>query len=164
MAGVVGKEIAAVKGVDVGNITIDMDHAGMYPESASLFAINGKSAADLVKDGTFFKLGIDLDRSALSKNPYHVRGWAIYPTKESKHYHIMTNITTPVYLLTFGLDSEAPVKDNDEAYEIFKSVFSQYRAAELEQKNKEYGFCGQTCYTPQQWRETVMGRRLAAYP
>lgn len=164
MAGIVGKEIAAAREICVGNITIDIDQAGMYPASASLFAINGKSAADMVKDGTFFQLGTDLDHGALTKNPWYLRGWAIYPTKDSKHYQIMTNMNTPLYLKTFGLDSEAPVKGNDEAYEVLKSVFSKYSAAELDQKNMEHGFCGQTCYTPQQWRETVMGKRLAAHP
>jgi hypothetical protein len=28
----------------------------------------------------------------------------------------------------------------------------------------EHGLCGQTGYSPQAWRETLMGRRLAGHP
>ncbi|KAK4556860.1 hypothetical protein LTR86_005840 [Recurvomyces mirabilis] len=165
MAGIVGKEIAAMRGTDVGKITIDIDQAGMYPASTSLVSINGKTGMDMVKDGTFFKLGTDLDHGALTKNPWHLRSWSIYPTKAPEvHYQIMSNMDAPRYLKAFGLDSEAPVEDNKEAYDIMRSVFSQYSARELDQKNMEHGFCGQTCYNPQQWRETEMGKRLAAHP
>lgn len=53
------------------------------------------------------------------------------------------------------------MKDRDEAWELLKGVVSQYSARELEQINMEHGFCGQTCYTPAEWRQTTMSRVLA---
>ena len=69
MAGIIGKEISELKGERTGKVYIDIDQAGMYPASASLFTINGKTPLDMVNDGTFFKLGTDLDHGALTKNP-----------------------------------------------------------------------------------------------
>ncbi|RGP78633.1 alpha methylacyl- racemase [Fusarium longipes] len=68
------------------------------------------------------------------------------------------------FLRAYGLDPEAPVSTRDEAYELIKSVTVKYSAAELDMKNMEHGFCGQTCYTPAQWRQTQMAKRLREHP
>lgn len=104
----------------------------MYPATASIVTINGRTPLDMMADGSFFKMGTDLDHGALAGNPWHLRAWSIYPTKDPKvWYQIMSNLDPKGYLGSWGLDSEASVKDNDEAYEVMKSIFSQYSAREL---------------------------------
>ena len=82
MAGIVGKEISASKDVDTGNISIDIDHAGMYPASASIVMINGRSPAEMIQDGTFFKIGTDLD-----KGEEEVRVQGIHAVSADRVYH-----------------------------------------------------------------------------
>ena len=76
----------------------------------------------------------------------------------------MSNLDPAGYLSAFGLDVNAPVKSNDEAYELIKAEIMKYSARELEQKHMEHGFCGQTCFSPQAWRNTLMGKSLARHP
>ncbi|KAK2616924.1 hypothetical protein QQS21_000012 [Conoideocrella luteorostrata] len=76
----------------------------------------------------------------------------------------MGNLDPAAFLKAYGLDPNTPTSSRDEAYELIKAEMIKYSAAELEQKNMEHGFCGQTCYTPEQWRKTTMGQRLAAHP
>lgn len=83
LIGIVGKEILALKGVDTGNINIDTDKAGLYPATAALAQVDGKSSATLAKDGTITKAGVDVDRGLFNKD-LHFRTWAIYPTSD-KH-------------------------------------------------------------------------------
>lgn len=165
MIGIVGKEICAMKGVDTGKISIDVDKSGLYPATPALVSIDGKNLMEIQTDGTIFKAGKDLDKGVLMKNNMHFRSWAIYPTKDSHvWYQIMGNLNPPAFLNAYGLDPNATTSSRDEAYQLIKAQIVKYSAAELEQKNMEHGFCGQTCYTPEQWRETTMGQRLRAHP
>ncbi|TKA59943.1 hypothetical protein B0A55_10220 [Friedmanniomyces simplex] len=94
----------------------------------------------MAKDGSLWSMGTDLDHGALMKNNMHYRSWAFYPTSDpTVYYYIMGSLRPASYLRSFGLDPEAPVKSNDEAYELQKSVFSNYSARELEQKCIELG-------------------------
>lgn len=68
MMAIVCKEILATKGVDAGKISIDTDHAGMYPAMCSLVAINGKTMVEMAKDGSLSKMGTDLDKGAMHSN------------------------------------------------------------------------------------------------
>ena len=84
MIGIVGKEILALKNIDTGYINIDTDKAGLYPATAALAEVDGKSSAVVAKDGTLTKAGVDLDKGVLSKKDLYFRTWAIYPTSD-KH-------------------------------------------------------------------------------
>ena len=165
MCGLVGREISQLKGIDTGKIFINTDQAGLYPASSGIVSINGENVLEIAKDPAILAAATDLDHGALTKNPMYYRAWAIYPTKDPRiYYQIMSNLDAPTFLGAYGLDPDAPVKSNDEAYELMKAEFSRHSAGDLETKNIEHGFCGQTCYTPQQWRDTLMGKRLAAHP
>lgn len=93
------------------------------------------------------------------------RGWAIYPTKDKNvWYQTIGNLRPELFFEAYSMDIEAPAKTNEEAYELIKSTISTYSARELEQKNMEYGLCGQTVYSPKQWRDTLMGKTLERRP
>ncbi|TKA71794.1 hypothetical protein B0A55_04299 [Friedmanniomyces simplex] len=165
VVGITAREICKLKGFDTGKISIGVDHAALCPASATIVSINGKTGIQMAEDGSLWSMGTDLDHGALVKNPMHYRSWAFYPTSDpTVYYYIMGSLHPALYLRSFGLDPEAPVKSNDEAYELQKSVLSRYSARELEQKCIELGVCGQTGLSPKAWRETLMGKRLAGHP
>ncbi|KAL7763875.1 hypothetical protein ACKLNR_007233 [Fusarium oxysporum f. sp. zingiberi] len=72
----------------------------------------------------------------------------------------MGNLNPAGFLRAYGLDPTLETSSHDQAYEVIKAEMIKYSAAELEQKSMEHGFCGQTCYTPAQWRETTIGKSL----
>lgn len=76
----------------------------------------------------------------------------------------MGNLDPVGFLKAYGIDPDTPTKSRNDAYEIIKSEISKYSAGDLELKNMEHGFTGQTCYTPQHWRETTMGKSMARHP
>ncbi|PFH63366.1 hypothetical protein XA68_12330 [Ophiocordyceps unilateralis] len=165
MIGIVGKQICKLKGIDTGKVSIDTDKSGLYPGTPAVVSIDGKMMPDIGHDGTLTKVGKDLDRHVLDRNHMLYRSWSIYPTKDPKvYYQIMGNLRPVDFLKAYNLNPETPTSSNDEAYEVIKKEMTKYSARELEQKNMEHGFCGQTCYTPEQWRQTTMGQRLAAHP
>ena len=130
-----------------------------------LVTISGKSFGDLAKNGTLFHIGTDLDHGVLNKSPLLHRSWALYPTRDANvYYQVLANMDPYKFLRAYDVDPDTPVQDHAEAYEVLKATFSKYSARELEMKNMEYGFCGQTCHSPAAWLETLMGTRLAAHP
>lgn len=84
MIGIVGKEILALKNINTGAINIDTDKAGLYPATAALAQVDGKSPGVLKTDGSLTKAGVDVDKGVLSNKDLHFRTWAIYPTSD-KH-------------------------------------------------------------------------------
>ena len=165
MAGVVGSEISTMRGNATGNITIDTDQAALYPATPSLVTLDGKNVGELIASGEASRVITDLDHGALDLNPMYYRSWSIYPTKDpGVWYQIMGSLHPPELLGAFDLDPEAPAKTNDEAYQLIKAKLELYSARELEMKCMEKGLCGQTCYTPEAWRETLMGKLLGKHP
>ncbi|KAI4846813.1 hypothetical protein E4T44_04858 [Aureobasidium sp. EXF-8845] len=165
LIGIVGKEIMVLKGIDTGKIHIDTDMAGLYPATVALVQVDGKNMAKMSADGTISKAGVDVDQGVLTKTHMHYRSWAIYPTRdEGVHYQLMGNLDPAGFLRTYGLDPNFPAKTRDEAYEVIKAEISKYSAGDLELKNMEHGFTGQTVYTPKHWRETSMAKSVARHP
>ncbi|KAI4627058.1 uncharacterized protein J4E87_004400 [Alternaria ethzedia] len=165
MIGIVAKEISALKGIQTGSIHIDTDKCGLYPATVALVDIDGKGLGDVKTDGTLIKASLDVDKGCVSKNHMYIRSWAIYPTRDPRvWYQVMSNLNAPAFFKAYDIDGEAPVGTREEAYELIKSTISKYSAAELDIKNMENGFCGQTCFRPQHWAETSMGKRLATHP
>jgi hypothetical protein len=76
----------------------------------------------------------------------------------------MGNLDPEGFLRAYGIDPDTPTKSRNDAYDIIKAEISKYSAGDLELKNMEHGFTGQTCYTPRQWRETTMGKAMARHP
>lgn len=74
----------------------------------------------------------------------------------------MGSLNPSAWLKAFNLDENA-ANSRDEAYEIIKAELTKYSASELEWKSMKHGFCGSTCFSPQEWRETLMGKDLARH-
>ncbi|PHH67874.1 hypothetical protein CDD82_1039 [Ophiocordyceps australis] len=165
MIGIMGKEICKLKGIDTGSISIDVDKAGLYPATPAIVMVDGKNMEEIKLDGTLTKVGRDLDQGVIDRTHMIFRSWALYPTKDPHvYYQVLGNLHPANFLKTYGLDPELAVSSRDEAYEVIKKEMVKYSAPELEQKNMEHGFCGQTCFSPERWRQTTMGQRLAAHP
>lgn len=75
----------------------------------------------------------------------------------------MGNLDPAGFLRAYGIDPNTPAS-KDEAYDMIKAEISKYSSGDLELKNMENGFTGQTCYTPKHWRETFMAKSLARHP
>lgn len=164
MIGIASSEVCALKGIETGGIDIDTDHAGMYPATPALVFIDGKGFLEIFQAGTASSVGADLDQGVLTKTPMRYRSWAIYPTSDQRtHFQIMGNLDPVGLLQAFGLNPDA-ASSNDEAYEIIRDKLIQFSARELEEKCIENGFCGSTCFTPDGWRQTMMGKQLARHP
>jgi hypothetical protein len=76
----------------------------------------------------------------------------------------MGNLDPVGFLEAYGIHPNTPTKSRNDAYDIIKAEISKYSAGDLELKNMEHGFTGQTCYTPKHWRETTMGKAMARHP
>ena len=128
-------------------------------------SVNGKGAAELVKFGELAKTVPTTDKGVFD-SPLRFRGWAIYQTKTpNTWYQIHTSLTPPPVFKALGIDPDAPgIETKDHAYAHIQNVVGKYTARELEMIHREIGACGVTCYTPQAWRETSMGKSLARHP
>lgn len=166
MIGLAAKEVSALKGVETGSVHVDTDLAGLYPATVGLVEIDGLDATEIQKSGLLQRVGLDVDQGIISKTPMRFRSWAIFPTREKNvWFQILSSLDPPGFLTVFGLDADdATVKTNEEAYEKIKQETTKYSARELEHICIEHGFCGQTCLSPQAWRETMMGKALAKHP
>jgi hypothetical protein len=76
----------------------------------------------------------------------------------------MGNLDPVGFLKAYGIDPETPTQSKSDAYDTIKAEISKYSAGDLELKNMEHGFTGQTCYSPKHWRETTMGKAMARHP
>lgn len=165
MIGLAAKDVSALKGIETGSVNVDTDLAGLYPATVGLVEIDGMDATEIQKSSLLQRVGLDVDKGVISKSPMRFRSWAIFPTREENvNFQILSSLDPPGFLKVFGLEADDPsVKTNEEAYEKIKSVTTKYSARELEHICIEHGFCGQTCLSPQAWRETMMGKSLAKH-
>jgi hypothetical protein len=77
----------------------------------------------------------------------------------------MGNLDPAGFLKAYGIDPKTPTKSRSDAYKIIKAEISKYSAGDLELKNMEHGFTGQTCYTPsigekRRWARPWLATRL----
>lgn len=77
---------------------------------------------------------------------------------------LMGNLDPEGFLKAYGIDPDTPTKSRNDAYDILKAEISRYSSGDLELKNMEHGFTGQTVYTPKHWRETMIGKAVARHP
>lgn len=166
MIGLAAKEVNELRGIDTGSISVDTDLAALYPATVGLVDIDGTKGSKIAKTGLLQKVGLDVDKGVISKNPMRFRSWAIFPTRdENVWFQFLSSLDPPGYLRIFGLEADdETVSTNEQAYEKIKQMTTRYSARELEQICIEHAVVGQTCHTPQGWRETSMAKALAKHP
>lgn len=166
MIGLAAKEVNDLKGIETGSVHVDTRLAALYPATVGLVEVDGLKGTEIQKSGLLQRVGLDVDKGIISKNPMRFRSWAIFPTKdENVWFQFLSSLDPAGYLRIFGLDADdSTITTNDQAYEKIKAVTTSLSARELEHICLENGVVGQTCLSPQAWRETSMGKALAKHP
>ncbi|KAF5247317.1 hypothetical protein FANTH_6408 [Fusarium anthophilum] len=164
MVGIVGLEILHLRGITTSNlIDIDVNHAGLYPATAALVNIDGVTGPEVIKLPTVPQW--DKDRASNSSLVY--RATAIYETADSGVWfqlHGSLDSWKMLALLGISKDLDSEIRTNDAAYELIQERVCTYRAREIEQLVVEKGLSGSIVYSPEEWRQTEMGRSLSRHP
>ncbi|KAF5691034.1 putative acyl transferases carnitine dehydratase [Fusarium denticulatum] len=151
MVGMVGLEILHLRGITTSNqIDIDVKHAGLYPATAALATIDGVTGPEVIKLSTLPQW----DKDRASNSPLVYRATAIYETVDKGM----------LALLGISEDLDSEIRTNDAAYALIQERVRTYRAREIEQLVLEKGLSGSIVYSPEEWRQTEMGRSLSRHP
>ncbi|KAF5691904.1 transferase family III [Fusarium circinatum] len=164
MVGIVGLEILHLRGITTSNqIDIDVNHAGLYPATAALVSIDGVTGPEVIKLPTVPQW----DKDRASNSPLVYRATAIYETADSGVWfqlHGSLDSWKMLALLGISKDLDSEIRTNDAAYELIQERVRTYRAREIEQLMVEKGLSGSIVYSPEEWRQTEMGRSLSRHP
>jgi hypothetical protein len=164
MVGIVGLEILHLRGITTSNqIDIDVNHAGLYPATAALVNIDGVTGPEVIKLPTVPQW----DKDRASNSPLVYRATAIYETADSGVWfqlHGSLDSWKMLALLGISKDLDSEIRTNDAAYELIQERVRAYRAREIEQLVVEKGLSGSIVYSPEEWRQTEMGRSLSRHP
>jgi hypothetical protein len=168
MCGVVGNELLELRGgkpAKEASVTVDTDHAGIWLASTFTVYVNASDVSTLARAGTLSKIFTrDFDQG-FGVGPLSGRATALYPTKDPKvWYQLHGSLDASKTLKSMGIDMDVPLKDFAEGYEYIKGHVQKWSADELEMHNVRNGLCGSICYSPEGWRNTEMGKRLAEHP
>ncbi|KAI3391188.1 hypothetical protein diail_7793 [Diaporthe ilicicola] len=166
MTGVLADEILALRGVKnkERRITINTTHAALWLGSVATVYLNGVDALSLSKTGEIKKLVPDWEMG-WTDTPLKYRTTGLYPTSNPEvWYSLHGSLSAEPVLRSIGIDPAAPVKTNEDAARHIAEHTSKLSPEKLEMTNLLNGFCGSVCFTPKQWRESEMGRALAAHP
>ncbi|KAL1857808.1 hypothetical protein Plec18170_003032 [Paecilomyces lecythidis] len=168
MCGVVANELLAERTGQAAyeqSVTINTDQAAIWLGSVFKFRLNGSEASELVsmgKESSIFKR--DFEKGVFG-TPLRLRTTAIYPTKTTGvWYQLHGSLDADPVLRAIGVDPTTNCESPDEAYEVIRNQTQKFTADELEMIMVKNGFCGGICYTPDGWRKTLMGKRLASHP
>ncbi|RFN45924.1 alpha methylacyl-coa racemase, partial [Fusarium flagelliforme] len=93
------------------------------------------------------------------------RATAIYETNDPKvWYQLHGSLDANKTLESMGIPTDVKFDTMKEYYDYIQTYVKQWSSDELEMHNVRYGLCGSICYTPEGWRNTVMGQRLNSHP
>ena len=166
MTGVLADESLALRGAknDERRITINTTHVALWFGCVATVYLDGVDALTLSKTGELKKLVPDWERG-WTDTPLKYRTTALYPTSNPEvWYSLHGSLDAEPVLRSIGIDPAAPVKTNEDAARHIAEHTSRLSPEKLEMTNLLNGFCGSVCFTPRQWRESEMGRALAAHP
>ncbi|KAJ5300056.1 hypothetical protein PENANT_c085G02041 [Penicillium antarcticum] len=146
-------------------VVINIDHAAFWLGTIGFVKWNGMSLTEIANEG---KLGdlykTDFEKGAFA-TPLRMRVTGNYPTKDPNiWYQLHGSLNADPVLQVIGIDPETPCQTSKDAYELISKHVQQFTADELEMKNIKLGLCGNTCYTPEGWRATQMGKQLSRHP
>lgn len=167
MSGVVGNELVELRdGIAArdGSVAVDTDHAGLWLGSSLLTHINGTELIAMFKNRTESSLySRDFQRGW--KTGLGSRATAIYQTKQPDvWYQLHGSLDADTVLATMGIDTTVSFESPAESYDYIQDHVRQWSPDELEMHNVRHGLCGSICYSPDGWRQTEMGKRLAQHP
>lgn len=148
------------------NITINTTQAAFWLASVSLGYLDGQSFSSLGKQGRLRPMLPDWEHGWQS-NALRLRATGIYATKTpGRWYSLHGSLDQPPMLRAIlGINADEPgIETTDQAASYIASFTTLYTPEELEMKNIINGFCGSICFTPQEWRESAMGKALARHP
>ncbi|KAH7209960.1 CoA-transferase family III domain-containing protein [Fusarium oxysporum] len=164
MVGIVGLEILHLRGITTRNQTyIDVNHAGLYPATAALVNVDGVTGPEVIKLPTVPQW----DRDRASNSPLVYRATAIYETADKGVWfqlHGSLDSWKMLALIGISKDLDTEIRTNDAAYELIQERVRTYRAREIEQLMVEKGLSGSIVYSPEEWRQTEMGKSLSRHP
>ncbi|CAG8385872.1 unnamed protein product [Penicillium salamii] len=168
MCGVVANELLELrdnKPAKQACVTVDTDHAGIWLASTFTAFVNGKDISELVRARELAGI-FDRDfEKGFGVGPLAGRATALYPTKDSSvWYQLHGSLDADKTLCSMGIDIHVPLKNFAEGYEYIREHVQKWSPDELEMHNIKNGLCGSICYSPEGWRKTEMGKRLAEYP
>lgn len=166
MTGVLADEILALRGVqnDDRRITVNTTHAAFWFGCIATAFLDGEDAVGLIRAGRLKQLIPDWEQG-WTNTPLKYRATALYPTSDPEvWYSLHGSMNAEPVLRSIGVDPGAPIGTNEEAAAHISARVSRLSPERLEMTNLLNGFCGSICFNPRQWRESEMGRSLAAHP
>lgn len=166
MCGVLADEILALRGAATASrkITVNTTHTAMWFGAVATAYLGGEDVLSLAGKGALKKVLPDWERGWVD-TPLKYRATGLYPMKDPETwYSLHGSLDAEPVLRSIGLDPAMKVRDNEEAAALIAEHTKKFLPAELEMKNLMSGLCGSVCFTPEQWVESSMGKRLADHP
>ncbi|KAM7193978.1 succinate--hydroxymethylglutarate CoA-transferase [Rhypophila sp. PSN 637] len=147
-------------------VTINTTHAALWLASVSLAYLDGESFSSLARQSRLRSMLPDWERG-WQFNAMRLRATGIYPTKTpGRWYSLHGSLDQPPMLKeVLNIDADEPGIDTHADAALYIAASTQlYSPLELEMKSITGGFCGSICFTPQEWRDSAMGKALARHP
>lgn len=168
MCGLVGNELLELRDgnpAKEARVTVDTDHAGIWLASTFTAYVEGKDISTLARSQELSKIFARDFEQGFGVGPLAGRATALYPTKDTKvWYQLHGSLNASKTLCSMGIDMDVPLTSLKEGYEYIREHVQKWSPDELEMHNVKHGLCGSICYSPEGWRNTEMGKRLAEYP
>ncbi|PIG84656.1 hypothetical protein AARAC_002028 [Aspergillus arachidicola] len=166
MCGVVGNELLEARdGSKDRRVSINTDQAALWLGSIITVNINGSDPTALARMGDTSKYFPRDFEKGVFDTPMRLRTTAIYPTKTpGVWYQLHGSLHAEPVLRAIGVDPAMKCDTPDDAYRVIREHVVKHTADELEMIMVKNGFCGSICYTPDGWRQTLMGKRLEKHP
>lgn len=166
MCGVVGNELLEARDeTKERRVLINTDQAALWLGSIITVNVNGSDPTALARMGDTSKFFPHDFEKGVFDTPLRLRTTAIYPTKTpGVWYQLHGSLHAEPVLRAIGVDTSTECSTPDDAYRVICEHVIRYTADELEMIMLKNGFCGSICYTPDGWRQTLMGKRLEGHP
>jgi hypothetical protein len=168
MCGLVANELLELRdgrAAKDASVTVDTDHAGIWLASTFTAYVNGKDISSLARARELSDIFERDFEKGFGVGPLAGRATALYPTKDAGvWYQLHGSLDARKTLCSMGIDVDVPLKSFTEGYEYIRQHVQKWSPDELEMHNIRHGLCGSICYSPEGWRKTEMGKRLAEYP
>lgn len=168
MCGLVGNELLELRDgtpAKDSSVTVNTDHAGIWLGSTFTAYVNGSDISTLARNRTLSTIFQRDFEQGFGVGPLAGRATALYPTKDPKvWYQLHGSLDASKTLTSMGIDMNVPLGSFAEGYDYIRQHVQRWSADELEMHNVRHGLCGSICYSPEGWRKTEMGKRLAEHP